>query len=74
MGITGLPVRYLAHIARQVDIDTLLSWAHYNLLEDEINDELVPLSKAKRVWADECSSFPAAHSYRCFSPIMAPFT
>lgn len=47
IGITGLPVRYMAHIARQVNIDTLLSWAHYNLLEDEINDELVPLSKQK---------------------------
>jgi len=47
IGITGLPVRYLAEIARQVDLDTVLSWAHYNLLEDEINDELVPLSKEK---------------------------
>jgi L-galactose dehydrogenase len=47
IGITGLPVRYLAHIARQVDLDTVLSWGHYNLLEDEINDELVPLSKEK---------------------------
>ncbi|KAA5545712.1 aldo/keto reductase [Adhaeribacter rhizoryzae] len=47
IGITGLPVRYLADIARQVEPDTVLSWAHYNLLEDEINDELVPLSKEK---------------------------
>lgn len=47
VGITGLPVRYLVHIARQVDLDTVLSWGHYNLLEDEINDELVPLSKEK---------------------------
>lgn len=47
IGITGLPVRYLADIARQVEVDTVLSWAHYNLLEDEINDELVPLSKEK---------------------------
>jgi len=47
IGITGLPVRYLAQIAREVNIDTVLSWAHYNLLEDEINDELVPLSKEK---------------------------
>jgi L-galactose dehydrogenase len=28
-------------------LDTVLSWAHYNLLQDEINDELVPLSKEK---------------------------
>ncbi len=47
VGITGLPVRYLAHIAREVDIDTILSWGHYNLLEDEINEELVPLAKEK---------------------------
>ncbi len=47
IGITGLPVRYLAHIARQVNVDTVLSWAHYNLVEDEINDELVPLSLEK---------------------------
>ncbi|MBN3520088.1 aldo/keto reductase [Algoriphagus lutimaris] len=47
IGITGLPVRYLAQIAREVKVDTVLSWAHYNLLEDEINDELVPLSKEK---------------------------
>jgi L-galactose dehydrogenase len=48
IGITGLPVRYLAEIARQVELDTVLSWAHYNLLQDEINDELVPLSKEKK--------------------------
>ena len=47
IGITGLPVRYLAKIVRQVEVDTVLSWAHYNLVEDEINDELVPLSKER---------------------------
>ncbi|MFC3879579.1 aldo/keto reductase [Algoriphagus namhaensis] len=47
VGITGLPVRYLAQIAREAEVDTVLSWAHYNLLEDEILDDLVPLSKEK---------------------------
>lgn len=47
VGITGLPVRYIAEMARLIEVDTVLSWAHYNLLEDEINDELVPLSKEK---------------------------
>lgn len=47
IGISGLPVRYLAEIARQVELDTVLSWAHYNLLQNEINNELVPLSKEK---------------------------
>lgn len=47
VGITGLPVNYLAEIARQVEVDTVLSWAHYNLLQDEINAELVPLCQEK---------------------------
>jgi L-galactose dehydrogenase len=47
VGITGLPVRYLEAIAREVDVDTVLSWAHYNLLQDEINAELVPLCQQK---------------------------
>lgn len=47
VGFSGLPVRYLAEIARLVEVDTVLSWGHYTLLEDEINDELVPLSQQK---------------------------
>jgi L-galactose dehydrogenase len=47
VGITGLPVRYLAAIAKEIEVDTLLSWAHYNLLQDEINAELVPLCQQK---------------------------
>jgi len=47
VGFSGLPVRYLAQIAREVEVDTVLSWGHYTLLNDEINDELVPLSKQK---------------------------
>jgi len=47
VGITGLPVRYLAAIAKDVEVDTVLSWAHYNLLQDEINAELVPLCQQK---------------------------
>ena len=47
VGITGLPVNYLAAIAEEVEVDTVLSWAHYNLLQDEINAELVPLCQQK---------------------------
>lgn len=47
VGITGLPVRYLAAIAKEIEVDTVLSWAHYNLLQDEINAELVPLCQQK---------------------------
>lgn len=47
VGFSGLPVRCLAQIAREVEVDTVLSWGHYTLLDDEINDELVPLSQQK---------------------------
>lgn len=47
VGFSGLPVRYLAEIARHVNVDTVLSWGHYTLLDDEINDELVPLAQQK---------------------------
>lgn len=47
VGFSGLPVRYLAQIARQVPVDVVLSWGHYTLLNNEINDELVPLSQEK---------------------------
>ncbi len=50
VGLTGLPVRYLAAVLRLADsVDTLLSWGHYNLVEDEIDDELVPLCKEKGI-------------------------
>jgi len=43
VGITGLPVRYLRLVAEQCDPDTILTWGHYNLVEDEMDEELTPL-------------------------------
>lgn len=47
VGITGLPVRYLRKLAEQVELDTLLSWAHCNLVEDEMESELLPLANER---------------------------
>ena len=44
VGITGLPVRYLHHVASQVDVDTILTWAHYDLVADEMDDVLTPFA------------------------------
>lgn len=49
VGITGLPVRYLRYIAEQVKIDTILSWGHYNLVEDEMDSVLTPLAAEKGI-------------------------
>jgi len=49
IGITGLPVAYLEHIAELSDIDTLLTWAHFNLVEDEMDTYLTPICKKKGI-------------------------
>ncbi|MHC4745293.1 MAG: aldo/keto reductase, partial [Planctomycetota bacterium] len=49
VGITGLPVRYLRHVAELAEVDTILSWAHYDLLEDEMDTVLTPLAKQKGI-------------------------
>ncbi len=49
VGITGLPVRYLKFIAGQVEIDTILSWAHYDLVEDELDSVLRPFAQEKGI-------------------------
>ncbi|MHC4193463.1 MAG: aldo/keto reductase [Planctomycetota bacterium] len=49
VGITGLPVRYLRHVASQVEVDTILSWAHYDLVEDEMDDVLTPFARERSI-------------------------
>ncbi len=49
IGITGLPVNYLTDVLEEIEVDTVLSWAHYNLLADDINVGLVPLCKKKNI-------------------------
>jgi L-galactose dehydrogenase len=49
IGITGLPVRYLRRLAEQIEIDTILTWGHYNLVEDEMDEELTPLCRERGI-------------------------
>jgi L-galactose dehydrogenase len=49
VGITGLPVRYLRHVAEVVEVDTILSWAHYDLVEDEMDTVLTPFALEKGI-------------------------
>ncbi len=48
IGFSGLPVRYLSRIAAKTEIDVVLSWGHYTLLSDEIDDELTGLSLERK--------------------------
>jgi L-galactose dehydrogenase len=45
VGITGLPVRHLRRLAEATQLDTVLSWGHCNLVEDELEEVLLPLAK-----------------------------
>jgi L-galactose dehydrogenase len=49
IGITGLPVRYLRRLAEQIEIDTILTWGHYNLVENEMDEELTPLCRQRGI-------------------------
>ena len=42
VGITGLPIHYLRSVADEAPVDTVLSYAHLNLMMDDLNDVLVP--------------------------------
>jgi L-galactose dehydrogenase len=49
IGVTGYPLPLLRDVIETQDIDVILSYSHYNLLNTTLNDELVPSVKAKGV-------------------------
>lgn len=40
VGISGLPVQYLRRLSQQADIDVILSYAHYTLLNNRLDEVL----------------------------------
>jgi L-galactose dehydrogenase len=48
VGITGLPLAALKHVAERVEVDTVLSYCHYTLNDTSFMD-LVPLLKRRRL-------------------------
>jgi L-galactose dehydrogenase len=46
IGITGYPPKFLARIAAQVPVDTILSYCHYNLMNTDMDEVLTPFAKA----------------------------
>lgn len=42
VGISGLPIHHLKNVAQATDVDFILSYCHYNLLADDLDDVLVP--------------------------------
>lgn len=49
VGISGLPIHHLRRVAEQCQIDTVLSYAHLNLMIDDLTDVLVPLARDQKI-------------------------
>lgn len=49
VGITGLPVHMLASLARDADVDTVLSYCHGNLLCNDLVEVVGPVAEAKNL-------------------------
>jgi L-galactose dehydrogenase len=49
IGITGYPVNMLVHIAKQVPVDTILSYCRYNLMTTDMDVELTPFAQANDI-------------------------
>jgi len=42
VGITGLPLKLLRYVAAKVEVDTVLSFCHYNLMITDLDESLAP--------------------------------
>jgi L-galactose dehydrogenase len=49
VGITGYPLRVLIRIAKEVPVDTILSYCHYNLMNTDMDRELTPFAAANGI-------------------------
>lgn len=49
IGISGLPVRLLARVALEAKVDLVLSYCHYNLMVQDLNEILVPDLEANHI-------------------------
>jgi L-galactose dehydrogenase len=49
VGITGYPVHILRDIASENEVDTILSYCRYNLMDTSMDDVLTPVAKEKQI-------------------------
>ena len=49
IGITGLQLEHLRHVAELAPVDTILSYCRYNLLADDLNTTLAAFARDRRI-------------------------
>jgi len=49
IGVTGYPIHLLAEVLDAFDVDAVLSYCHYNLMNTTMNEILIPVAQRKNV-------------------------
>lgn len=49
IGISGLPLKMLADVAQRANVDTILSYCHYNLLVRDLDQSLTTFAKERNI-------------------------
>ena len=49
IGISGLPLKLLAGVARETSVDAVLSYCHYTLLTRDVDDWLTPVLRQRQI-------------------------
>lgn len=49
IGVTGYPLKSLIQIAETGTVDVILSYCHYNLLADDLDNVLAPLAESRQI-------------------------
>lgn len=49
VGITGYPLPLLRYVATRREVDTILSYCHYNLMNTTLADDLIPFAREKGI-------------------------
>ena len=49
IGISGYPIHFLMRVAKAAPIDTILGYCHYNLLANDLTEELSPFAESSHI-------------------------
>jgi L-galactose dehydrogenase len=49
IGVTGFPLELLREVAAEGEVDAILSYCHYDLLNTRLDDELSPFTRDRRI-------------------------
>lgn len=72
IGITGYPVGMLRRVAEHVEVDSILSYCRYNLINTDIDAELVPFAETRQIGLINASPLMMGVLTDCGAPAWHP--